>query len=205
MKDYNVAIVGATGLVGREFARILVQRNFPMASVRLMASHRSAGKKLSVGEQEIEVEETTPDSFRGVDIALFSAGGDASRHFSPIAAREGTVVVDNCLFTGNESGGGGGIWNGGTMDIGDTFFTGNLGTTYAGVIQIYDNTTFNNIVFAGNQAGDKGGAIVGYQAVIGGTNITAFGNNGGETTDAAISVNGAGTNVSLTNSIFWNL
>ena len=84
MKDYHVAIVGATGLVGREFARILVQRNFPMASVRLMASHRSAGRKLSVGEQEIEVEETTPDSFKDVDIALFSAGGDASRHFSPI-------------------------------------------------------------------------------------------------------------------------
>jgi aspartate-semialdehyde dehydrogenase len=95
VKDYHVAIVGATGLVGREFARILVQRNFPMASVRLMASHRSVGKKLSVGEQEIEVEETTPESFRGVDIALFSAGGDASRHFSPIAAREGVVVVDN--------------------------------------------------------------------------------------------------------------
>ena len=95
MENYRVAIVGATGLVGREFARILVQRSFPMASVRLMASHRSAGKKLSVGEQEIEVEETTPDSFKGVDIALFSAGGDASRHFSPIAAREGTVVVDN--------------------------------------------------------------------------------------------------------------
>jgi aspartate-semialdehyde dehydrogenase len=95
VKDYHVAIVGATGLVGREFARILVQRNFPMASIRLMASYRSAGKKLSVGEQEIEVEETTPESFRGVDIALFSAGGDASRHFSPIAAREGVVVVDN--------------------------------------------------------------------------------------------------------------
>jgi len=95
VKDYNVAIVGATGLVGREFIKILVQRSFPMASIRLLASDRSAGRKLSVGNQEIEVEETAPDSFRGVDIALFSAGAEHSRYFSPIAAKEGTVVVDN--------------------------------------------------------------------------------------------------------------
>jgi len=95
VKDYNVAIVGATGLVGREFIKILVQRHFPMASIRLLASGRSAGRKLSVSDREIEVEETTPDSFRGVDIALFSAGAEISRHFSPIAARAGTVVVDN--------------------------------------------------------------------------------------------------------------
>ena len=95
MKDYRVAIVGATGLVGQEFIKILVQRSFPMASIRLLASDRSAGRKLSVNNQEIEVEETTPDSFWGVDIALFSAGAEISRYFSPIAAREGTVVVDN--------------------------------------------------------------------------------------------------------------
>jgi aspartate-semialdehyde dehydrogenase len=95
VKDYNVAIVGATGLVGREFIKILVQRSFPMASIRLLASDRSAGRKLAVGNQEIEVEETAQDSFRGVDIALFSAGAEQSRYFSPIAAREGTVVVDN--------------------------------------------------------------------------------------------------------------
>ncbi len=95
MQDYHVAIVGATGLVGQEFIRILLQRNFPMASIRLLASDRSAGKKLPVGNQEIEVEETSPDSFRGVDITLFSAGAEQSRHFSPIAARAGTVVVDN--------------------------------------------------------------------------------------------------------------
>ena len=95
MKEYNVAIVGATGLVGREFIKILEQRHFPMASIRLLASDRSAGMKLPVNHQEIEVEETTPDSFRGVDIALFSAGAEISRHFSPIAARAGTVVVDN--------------------------------------------------------------------------------------------------------------
>jgi aspartate-semialdehyde dehydrogenase len=95
MKDYNVAIVGATGLVGQEFIKILVQRSFPMDSVRLLASDRSAGRKLLVNNQEIEVEETAHDSFRGVDIALFSAGAEISRHFSPIAAREGAVVVDN--------------------------------------------------------------------------------------------------------------
>jgi len=95
VKDYNVAIVGATGLVGQEFIKILVQRSFPMSSVRLLASDRSAGRKLSVGDREVEVEETTPDSFWEVDIALFSAGAEISRYFSPIAAREGTVVVDN--------------------------------------------------------------------------------------------------------------
>ena len=66
-----------------------------MASIRLLASDRSAGRKLSVHNREIEVEETTPESFRGVDIALFSAGAEISRHFSPIAARDGAVVVDN--------------------------------------------------------------------------------------------------------------
>jgi aspartate-semialdehyde dehydrogenase len=95
VKDYHVAIVGATGLVGQEFIRILLQRRFPMASLRLMASDRSAGKTLPAGNHEIEVEETTPGSFEGVDIALFSAGAEQSRHFSPIAARAGTVVIDN--------------------------------------------------------------------------------------------------------------
>lgn len=95
MKEYHVAIVGATGLVGQEFINILVQREFPMASVRLMASDRSAGRKMAVGKQEIVVEETTPESFSGVDIALFSAGADQSHHFSPLAARAGAVVIDN--------------------------------------------------------------------------------------------------------------
>jgi aspartate-semialdehyde dehydrogenase len=95
VKKYSTAIVGATGLVGQEFIKILVERNFPMASVRLLASDRSAGRKLLVNDREIEVEETANDSFRGVDIALFSAGAEISRHFSPIAAREGAVVVDN--------------------------------------------------------------------------------------------------------------
>jgi len=95
MKNYNVAIVGATGLVGQEFIRILLQRNFPIASLSLLASDRSAGRKLSVNQEEIEVKETFPESFRGIDITLFSAGAETSRHFSPIAAQEGAVVIDN--------------------------------------------------------------------------------------------------------------
>ena len=95
MSEYNVAIVGATGLVGQEFIKILVQRSFPVKSIRLLASDRSAGRKLIVNKQEIEVEETAPESFEGIDIALFSAGSEISRHFSPIAARSGAVVVDN--------------------------------------------------------------------------------------------------------------
>jgi len=95
MKGYNVAIVGATGLVGQEFIRVLEQRNFPMTSVHLLASDRSSGKKLFVAHQEIEVKETAPESFKGVDVALFSSGADISRYFSPIAAQSGAVVIDN--------------------------------------------------------------------------------------------------------------
>jgi aspartate-semialdehyde dehydrogenase len=94
-RKYHTAIVGATGLVGQEFIKILEQREFPMASVHLLASDRSAGKKLFVNHQEIEVEEVTPDSFDPVDIALFSAGSEVSKHFAPIAAKRGAVVVDN--------------------------------------------------------------------------------------------------------------
>ena len=95
MKGYRVAVVGATGLVGREFVKVLEQRKFPMASIDLLASDRSAGKRLFVTHREIEVKETVPESFDGIDIALFSAGAETSRHFSPIAAQSGTVVIDN--------------------------------------------------------------------------------------------------------------
>jgi aspartate-semialdehyde dehydrogenase len=95
MKSYHVAIVGATGMVGQEFIKVLQQRNFPVASVNLYASDRSAGKKLYVGHQEVEVKETSPESFQNIDIALFSAGSEISRYFSPIAAKSGTLVVDN--------------------------------------------------------------------------------------------------------------
>jgi aspartate-semialdehyde dehydrogenase len=95
VRDYRVAIVGATGMVGHEFIKVLEQRSFPMASVSLLASDRSAGKKLRVNHQEVEVKETGPESFREVDIALFSAGSETSRYFSPIAAQSGAVVIDN--------------------------------------------------------------------------------------------------------------
>lgn len=95
MKAYNVAIVGATGMVGQEFIKVLQQRNFPISSIRLYASDRSAGKKLFFGHKEIEVQETNPDSFQGIDIALFSAGAEISRHFSPMAAKSGALVIDN--------------------------------------------------------------------------------------------------------------
>ena len=94
-KEFNVAIVGATGLVGQEFIKVLGQRNFPMSSLHLFASDRSAGRKITVKDEEMEVRETTPQSFKGIDIALFSAGSEISQHFSPIAARAGAVVVDN--------------------------------------------------------------------------------------------------------------
>jgi aspartate-semialdehyde dehydrogenase len=95
MRKYHTAIVGATGLVGQEFIKILEQRDFPMASVHLLASGRSAGKKMFVNHNEIEVQELLPHSFDSIDIALFSAGGEVSKQFSPIAASRGAVVVDN--------------------------------------------------------------------------------------------------------------
>jgi len=95
MKSFNVAIVGATGLVGQEFIKVLEQRRFPLASIRLYASDRSHGRKLRVNHQEIEVKETTEGSFKEIDVALFSAGAEISRHFSPIAAKAGAAVVDN--------------------------------------------------------------------------------------------------------------
>jgi len=94
-EEYEVAIVGATGLVGQEFIKVLVQRNFPASSIHLLASDRSAGKRLVVNQREIEVKETVPESFNGIDIALFSAGAETSRYFSPIAAQSGAVVIDN--------------------------------------------------------------------------------------------------------------
>ena len=95
MKTYKVAIVGATGLVGQEFIRVLEQRKFPIDSIKLYASDRSAGKKLFVGHKEIVVRETSAESFQHVDIALFSAGAEVSRHFSPVAAKAGALVIDN--------------------------------------------------------------------------------------------------------------
>jgi len=90
-----VAVVGATGAVGIELMRCLEQRSFPLSKLRLFASARSAGKTLPFKGQPVAVEELTEDSFRGVDIALFSAGGTQSKRFAPAAVRHGAVVVDN--------------------------------------------------------------------------------------------------------------
>ena len=90
-----VAIVGATGAVGIELIRCLEERRFPLAELRLFASARSAGKTLAFRGQALAVRELKEDSFRGVDIALFSAGGGTSKRFGPLAVEQGAVVVDN--------------------------------------------------------------------------------------------------------------
>ncbi|MGN0940943.1 MAG: aspartate-semialdehyde dehydrogenase [Selenomonadaceae bacterium] len=94
MKKYNVAILGATGAVGQEFIKLIEERNFPYADLKLLASKRSAGTKLKVNGKEYVVEEATDDSFEGVQIALF-AGGSISKHFAPVAVKAGAVVIDN--------------------------------------------------------------------------------------------------------------
>ena len=90
-----VAVVGATGAVGVELMQCLEQRRFPLSNLRLFASARSAGKTLPFKGKPVTVEELTEDSFRGIDIALFSAGGSQSKRFAPAAVRHGAVVVDN--------------------------------------------------------------------------------------------------------------
>lgn len=91
----HLAVAGATGAVGQEFLRVLEQRNFPFEKITFLASHRSAGKKLTFKGTEHTVRELTEDSFGDIDLALFSAGGSISRRFGPIAAKAGAVVVDN--------------------------------------------------------------------------------------------------------------
>ncbi|MBL49285.1 MAG: aspartate-semialdehyde dehydrogenase [Roseibacillus sp.] len=91
----HVAIAGATGAVGQEIIKCLEERDFPVGKLTLLASARSAGRKLRFRDSEIEVRELTQDSFKGVDIALFSAGGSLSLEYAPSAASAGAVVVDN--------------------------------------------------------------------------------------------------------------
>lgn len=91
----NVAIAGVTGAVGQEFLNIIAQRKFPFKSLKMLASSRSAGKKMTYLGKEYTIEELTADSFKGVDIALFSAGGSRSKEFAPAAVKAGAVVVDN--------------------------------------------------------------------------------------------------------------
>jgi len=91
----NVAIAGVTGAVGQEFLRVLEQRNFPFDNLKLLASKRSAGKTTTFKGTTYTIEELTEDSFKGVDLALFSAGGSISKQFAPIASDQGCTVVDN--------------------------------------------------------------------------------------------------------------
>ena len=94
MKEYNLAILGATGAVGQEFINLLNERDFPFKNLKLLASARSAGKELTVRGKTYKVEEAKADSFNGVDVALF-AGGSISKTFAPIAVKAGAVVIDN--------------------------------------------------------------------------------------------------------------
>jgi aspartate-semialdehyde dehydrogenase len=94
----NVAIVGATGAVGQEFLTVLAERNFPIKTLKLLASAKSAGKKAEFAGKSYTVEELTHDSFKDVQIAFFSAGGSISKEFAPSAVKAGAVVVDNTSY-----------------------------------------------------------------------------------------------------------
>lgn len=94
MRRYNTAILGATGAVGQEFLQLIAERNFPFNELKLLASERSAGKKIEFLGKTYTVEKATADSFKGVEIALF-AGGAASKVFAPEAVKHGAVVIDN--------------------------------------------------------------------------------------------------------------
>ena len=95
MKEPRVAIAGATGMVGQEMMKVLEQRDFPVASLRLLASERSRGKSFDFRGRTIDIEVLDEKSFEGIDIALFSAGAGISRKFAPIAAECDAVVIDN--------------------------------------------------------------------------------------------------------------
>jgi aspartate-semialdehyde dehydrogenase len=94
-KEYRVAVVGATGAVGRAMRSILAERDFPVKELVALATAKSAGLKLDYRGQQITCQELTPDSFKGIDLALFSAGGGTSLEFAPMARDAGCVVVDN--------------------------------------------------------------------------------------------------------------
>ncbi len=91
----HVAVVGATGAVGQQMIQTLVNRNFPFKKLTLLSSARSAGKKVNVNGEEYTVQEAIPESFEGVDIALFSAGGGVSKQLAPEAVKRGAIVIDN--------------------------------------------------------------------------------------------------------------
>lgn len=94
-KLYNTAVVGASGMVGLEFLQIMTARKFPVGNLKLLATSRSAGKKLLVGEREFEVEETNRQSFEACDLAFISATSNASREYCPVAAKAGAIAIDD--------------------------------------------------------------------------------------------------------------
>jgi aspartate-semialdehyde dehydrogenase len=94
-KKFNIAVAGATGAVGNQMIACLEERSFPIETIKLLASARSAGRKLDFRGESIAVEELTESSFKGVDVALFSAGGGISEKFAPLAAKDGCVAIDN--------------------------------------------------------------------------------------------------------------
>jgi aspartate-semialdehyde dehydrogenase len=94
-RNLQVAVVGATGAVGQQMIKTLEERNFPIETLTLLSSARSAGKKVMFKGEELTVQEATPDSFKGIDIALFSAGGSVSQELAPHAVKHGAIVVDN--------------------------------------------------------------------------------------------------------------
>jgi aspartate-semialdehyde dehydrogenase len=95
MKGFNIAIIGATGIVGQEFIKILEERNLPIASVQLLTSDHSSGAKLFFKHQKLEVAEVKPEAFCNVDIVFFFAGADISRRLAPVAVEAEAVVIDN--------------------------------------------------------------------------------------------------------------
>jgi aspartate-semialdehyde dehydrogenase len=97
-KSLNIAIVGATGLVGRTMLKVLEERDFPVKNIKLLASKSSAGKVMKFKGKDIKVEELKKTSFKGIDVALFSAGGEISKKFAPIAAENKTIVIDNSSY-----------------------------------------------------------------------------------------------------------
>lgn len=92
---FHVAVVGATGAVGEQMLRTLAERNFPVSKLTLLSSKRSAGKTLTFKGEEVVIQEATPESFEGVQLALFSAGGSVSKALAPEAVKRGAIVVDN--------------------------------------------------------------------------------------------------------------
>ena len=98
MKEVRIAVVGATGAVGREFIKVLEQRRFPARLVRLLASSRSAGTSIGVGDLELVVEETTPKSFQDIDIAFISVSAELSGRLAPVAVQAGALVIDDSSY-----------------------------------------------------------------------------------------------------------